>query len=225
MKRLKKLTAGVSLGFMVLGNVFNAAAAEPTTMPSNMITQTLYATTTVNVRKSPSTESDVVGSLSMNESIDRLLGELEFEGWVTVYYNDTICYVYEDYLSVEMIEATAAYSDDDLYIMAHVICGEGQGLPDEEQRLIGSVVLNRVNSPDWPDTIKDVVFQKGQYVCTRDGNYDREPTDRNWENAKWLLENGSQLPEGVVYQLNKGVSGNGVYLETKYHTYSYKFYR
>lgn len=224
MKRLKKLTAGASLGIMILGNVFNAAAAEQTTMPSNMTTQTLYATTTVNVRKSPSTESDVVGSLSLNESVDRLLCELEFEDWVTVSYNDTICYVHGDYLSVEMTPVPA-YSENDLYIMAHVICGEGQGLPDEEQRLIGSVVLNRVSSPAWPNTIEEVVFQKGQYVCTRDGNYYREPTDRNWENAKWLLENGSQLPEGVVYQLNKGVRGNGIYLETKYHTYSYKFYR
>lgn len=224
MKRLKKLTAGAAFGAVMVLSSLQTVAAEQTTMPSNMTTQTLYATTTVNVRKSPSAESDVVGSLSINEGVDRLLGELEFENWVTVSYNDTICYVHEDYLSIEKTPVPA-YSENDLYIMAHVICGEGQGLPDKEQRLIGSVVLNRVNSPAWPDTIEEVVFQKGQYVCIRDGNYDREPTDRNWENAKWLLENGSQLPEGVVYQLNKDVNGNGVYLETKYHTYSYKFYR
>lgn len=79
-------------------------------------------------------------------------------------------------------------------MLAHVICGEAQNCPDDEQRYIGSVVLNRRNSGRYPGTIKGVVFQPGQYSCTRDGNYYRTPTEANWANARWLLENGSVLP-------------------------------
>lgn len=70
----------------------------------------------------------------------------------------------------------------------------------EQQIYTGSVVLNRVNSNRYPDSIKDVVFDKGQYACTWDGNYDKEPSERSIEVAKYLLENGSQIPYYVLYQ-------------------------
>ncbi|MEI3182582.1 MAG: cell wall hydrolase [Lachnospiraceae bacterium] len=38
-----------------------------------------------------------------------------------------------------------------------------------------------MNSDKFPDTIEDVVYQKGQYACVKDGNYFREPTERNWK--------------------------------------------
>lgn len=112
------------------------------------------------------------------------------------------------------------YTEEDLYILAHVICGEAQGYSDEEQRYVGSVVLNRVNHPGYPNSIKEVVFQRGQYACTWDGNYYREPTAANWANARWLLENGSLLPGNVVYQ-SGGKQGSGVYLRTSRHYYCY----
>ncbi len=114
-----------------------------------------------------------------------------------------------------------AYSEEDLYILAHAICGEGQGYPDDEQLYIGSVILNRRSHRAFPDTIKEVVFQRGQYACTRDGNYDREPTEANWRNARWLLENGSILPGNVVYQASFR-QGSGLYVQTRYHKYCYR---
>jgi hypothetical protein len=74
-----------------------------------------------------------------------------------------------------------------------------------------------VNSKKYPDTIKKVVFQRGQYSCTRDGNYYRTPTERNWSNARWLLENGSVLPANVVFQ-SGGLIGR-LYMKTRYHYY------
>lgn len=115
---------------------------------------------------------------------------------------------------------TFNYTQEDLYILAHVICGEAQSYPDEEQLYVGSVVLNRVNHPSFPNSLRDVVFQKGQYACTRDGNYNREPTPSNWANAKYLLDNGSILPGNVVWQ-SGGRQGSGVYIRTRYHCYCY----
>lgn len=115
----------------------------------------------------------------------------------------------------------AAYSEEDLYVLAHAICGEGQGYPDEEQLYIGSVILNRRAHGAYPDSIRGVVFQRGQYACTRDGNYYREPTEANWRNARWLLENGSILPANVVYQAGFR-QGSGLYVQTRYHKYCYR---
>lgn len=120
----------------------------------------------------------------------------------------------------EVVSAVPSYTQEDLEILAHAICGEAQAYPNEEQLYVGSVIINRKNHRAYPNTIKGVVFQKGQYACTWDGNYYRQPTPANYRNAQWLLENGSVLPGNVVYQA-AFKQGSGVYLKTKYHRYCF----
>lgn len=134
--------------------------------------------------------------------------------------NETSKAVVEETQESEAV-AAPAYTQEDLEVLAHAICGEAQCYPDEEQRYVGSVILNRKNHKAYPNTIKGVVFQKGQYACTWDGNYYRKPTEANWRNARWLLENGSVLPANVVYQASFK-QGSGVYLQTKWHKYCYR---
>ena len=118
-------------------------------------------------------------------------------------------------------ESTPKYSEEELYIMAHVLCGEVQTGSWELQVAVGSVVLNRVASIRYPNTIKGVVFQRRQYACTWDGNYYRTPTTRNWEVAKFLLENGSQIPSNVVYQAQFR-QGKGVWRKIGTETFCYE---
>ena len=170
----------------------------------------------VNIRKYPNTESDILGELLYNTSVSVIT---EYDGWSCIGTEDGIAFVYSEYLS-ETELPKMVYTKEELYIMAHLLAGECQGYPDEEQLKVGSVVLNRVKSVRYPNTIKEVVFQKGQYSCTYDGNYYREPTERNLENARYLLEYGSILPEYVVFQARRK-QGCGVYLRTEYHWYCY----
>ena len=134
-------------------------------------------------------------------------------GWSLITTADGIAYMHSD-------DLRKPYSDDDLEVLAHVICGEAQCYDDIEQLYVGSVVLNRVSDSRYPDSIRGVVFQRGQYACTWDGNYYRTPTARNWENARQLLEHGSILPVYVVYQ-SGARQGKGVYVHTKRHYYCY----
>lgn len=116
-------------------------------------------------------------------------------------------------------ETGKSYTDEDLYLMAHLLAGEMQNCPDTDQLYTGSVVLNRVNSPAFPNTIREVIFQKGQYQCTRDGNFYREPTERNWENARILLEGGSVLPDALF---QAGIKlGKHIVAHTKNAWYTY----
>ena len=78
------------------------------------------------------------------------------------------------------------------------------------QRMVGSVVLNRVESQYYPDTIREVIYQPGQYAPTWDGSLQKTPHARTIENARYLLEHGSICPENVVGQ-NSIITGSGVY--------------
>lgn len=99
-------------------------------------------------------------------------------------------------------ETEQPYSDDDLYVLSHIINAEaGDDNCSHEHRIaVGSVVLNRVASDIYPDTIRDVVFQSGQYSPTWNGSFDKEPSEDSVEVAEFLLTEGSQLPENCLFQ-------------------------
>lgn len=58
-----------------------------------------------------------------------------------------------------------AYSEEDLYDMAAAIYNEAgaDSCSDETRRLVGYVILNRVNDPRYPNTIQGVLKQRSQY--------------------------------------------------------------
>ena len=103
-----------------------------------------------------------------------------------------------------------AYTDTDLDILSHVICGEAEGCSRDMKLSVGSVVLNRVKDERFPETIEEVVFQEGQYSCTWDGNYYRQPSEDTIDIAKYLLNNGSVLEPEVVWQA-EFKQGEGVF--------------
>lgn len=102
------------------------------------------------------------------------------------------------------------YSSEDLNVLARIINGEACGESWESKIGVGSVVLNRVNSDRFPNTISAVAFQSGQYACTWDGNYAKTPTEESINAAKYLLTYGSQFPVNVVFQA-QFKQGHGVY--------------
>ena len=102
----------------------------------------------------------------------------------------------------------------DLYLLAHLINAEAGSdwCSDNLMRYVGSVALNRVQHEAFPDSLEEVIYQSGQYACIWDGNFDKEPVERAWIIAKELLDNGSVLPENVVFQ-SQFPQGNGVYIQ------------
>jgi spore germination cell wall hydrolase CwlJ-like protein len=105
----------------------------------------------------------------------------------------------ETQIKEQVQKPAKSYTDEDLYVLSHVIMGEASGQSWEHKEAVGSVVLNRVKDSRFPNTIKGVVFQKGQYACTWDGNYNKTPDEETINVARYLLENGSQLPEYVIF--------------------------
>ena len=103
------------------------------------------------------------------------------------------------------------YSQDNVWYLSHVIAAEAGAdwTTDEAVFYVGSVVLNRVESSSFPNSIKEVVLQPGQYATVPYlSRY--EPSERVMEITYDLLNEGSVLPENVVYQANFR-QGSGVY--------------
>lgn len=102
-------------------------------------------------------------------------------------------------------ETEALYTDEDLYVLSHIISAEAGNCQEKMMLYVGSVVLNRVADDRFPNTIKEVVFQTDplQYGPIEDGSYYEEPTERAIEAAEKLLKEGSVLPADVIYQSNE----------------------
>ena len=108
--------------------------------------------------------------------------------------------------------------DNDLWYLSRVIQAESGYCSQEMQEGVGSVVLNRVASDRFPNTIPEVVEQPGQY-STAAYLASQEPTQEAINVAVDLLENGSKFPEDVVWQANFS-QGQGTYktISTTYST-------
>ena len=120
-------------------------------------------------------------------------------------------------------------SFEDLLELSKIItaeCGDEQ-LPFEWKMSVGEVVINRVNSPEFPNTIKDVIHEKGQYSNANTAYFKSlTPTEDCVEAAARLLSGERVLNEpSVVFQSSKK-QGSGVYLELydSYYGYTYLCY-
>lgn len=134
--------------------------------------------------------------------------------------------VTEDEVETEVDEAETEteivndYTEDDLYVLSHIIQCEAGYCEREMMEGVGSVVLNRVADPRFPSTITEVVNQPGQYRPVTDGIFtSAEPTELVIEVSIDLLEHGSKFPPEVIYQANYPL-GTSIYktLSTSYST-------
>lgn len=100
---------------------------------------------------------------------------------------------------------------DALDLLARLIhCENGEAVDGEEACwYTGSVVINRINNPRYPNTVEGVVYDTGQYDCL-DKLYRETPSDIEYEVAAELLSSGSAIPENVLYAA-EFLQGSGEY--------------
>jgi len=177
-----------------------------------------YANTPrVNIRAQPNTGSKVLGQTLLNTEFEVIL---EKSGWSMITTKDEYAYIMSEYLS----DVEVTYSQEDLLVFAKTACGEAQSCDDQEQRYVLSVLKNRINHKDYPNTAIEVAKDKRwgiQYLSWYDGNVNRDIQQSNWDNARYILENGSMLPDYVIGQSQSVPKGKTLYLKTKYHCYWY----
>jgi N-acetylmuramoyl-L-alanine amidase len=80
-------------------------------------------------------------------------------------------------------------NDTEYYLLAKIIECEARDESFEGKLAVGLVVMNRVKSPRFPNTIEGVIFQKGQFQPVVDGGWtSKEPSPASFEAAYQALE-------------------------------------
>lgn len=97
------------------------------------------------------------------------------------------------------------YSSSDVYLLSKVIYAEGRGESYTGQVAIGAVVLNRVRSSSFPNTISGVVYQKHAFTAVSDGQINLEP-DETARRAAIDAMNGWDPTYGCLYYYNPAIA-------------------
>ena len=93
------------------------------------------------------------------------------------------------------------YAGGDIYLLAKTIHAEARGEPYIGQVAVGAVVLNRVKSSSFPNTISGVVYQPWAFTAVHDGQINLEPNDSAMRAAKDAM-NGWDPTNGCLYYFN-----------------------
>jgi len=88
---------------------------------------------------------------------------------------------------------------EELDILHRIVWAESRGEDLQGQILVANVVLNRLNSPQFPDTIQEVVFQTNQFEPVRSGAFDRAtPTEKQIQAVAYALS-GRDYSQGALW--------------------------
>lgn len=99
------------------------------------------------------------------------------------------------------------WDSDDAYRLAKIAMAEAESEDTEGKALVMLVVLNRVWSDEFPDTIEDVIFQKGQFSPISNGRYDEVEPDEDCYRALQLIQTGGwDESHGATYFESKSDS-------------------
>ena len=98
-------------------------------------------------------------------------------------------------------------SSSNLNLLARVVYGEARGEPYSGQVAVAAVVLNRVKSSKFPNTISGVVYQSGAFDAVRDGQINLSPNSTAIKAAQDAL-NGWDPSYGAIYYFNPSTATN-----------------
>lgn len=97
--------------------------------------------------------------------------------------------------------ATASIQSSDHRLLARLVYAEARGESYKGQVAVAAVVLNRVKSSSFPNTISGVIYQKSAFSCVADGQINMTPNDTAIRAARDAM-NGWDPTGGCLYYYN-----------------------
>ena len=97
--------------------------------------------------------------------------------------------------------SSGGYSSGDSYLLAKCIYAEARGEPYTGQVAVGAVILNRVRSSKFPNSISGVIYQPYAFTCVSDGQINLTP-DATAKKAAQDALNGWDPTGGCLYYYN-----------------------
>ena len=103
--------------------------------------------------------------------------------------------------------AASAYNESETYLLGRLVHGEARGEPYIGKVAVAAVVLNRVRSAAFPNTIAGVIYQAGAFDAVADGQINLTPDEDSLRAARDAL-NGWDPSGGCLYYYNPVTSTN-----------------
>ena len=100
-------------------------------------------------------------------------------------------------------------SQEDIYLLARLIHAEARGESMRGKIAVGAVILNRLESPDFPKTIREIIYQKNdrvyQFSPVEDGSINLEPNESAWRAAEAAAA-GEDPTNGSLFFYNPDIA-------------------
>lgn len=103
--------------------------------------------------------------------------------------------------SGESSGTTGSYSDSDVMLLARLIYGEARGESYVGQVAVGAVVMNRIRSSSFPNTMSGVIYQRYAFTAVDDGQINLTPNATAKKAAQDAM-NGWDPTYGAIYYYN-----------------------
>lgn len=97
--------------------------------------------------------------------------------------------------------SSSSQKSGDLYLLAKCVYAEARGESYTGQVAVAAVILNRVKSPNFPNTISGVIYQPWAFTAVTDGQINLEPNQTAYNAARDAM-NGWDPTYGCLYYYN-----------------------
>lgn len=142
-------------------------------------------------------------------NLERVFGfNVEYFNNYNILHIDTL----NDNLSIEeiykILPSFEGYTEEDLKWLSRIIHAEANGESYEGKLAVGNVILNRKKNHMYPDTIKEVIFDRRsgvQFTPTIDGSINSTPSTESWLAAVEVLE-GKRNAKGILFFMNSSIA-------------------
>lgn len=155
-----------------------------------------YLNDVLYIRQEPSVEAEAYGVLPKGEMVEVV--SVDDDGWICIDYDGNDGYVSQEYVSLDFLIDTAESMEeirireeaekeakrhanygeyttdaDTTLLLAALIQCEAGGESYEGKLAVGAVVMNRVRSAAYPDSIHGVIYASGQFTPAMNGKVNR----------------------------------------------------
>lgn len=100
---------------------------------------------------------------------------------------------------VESTKRKTTLTEEEILLMQKVVSAESRGESPEAQYTVACVILNRMKSPIFPDTLEGVVRQSGQFTCVGNGIINNVPITESVEQAVARALDNNTVDEEVLW--------------------------
>ncbi|WP_246369676.1 cell wall hydrolase [Saccharibacillus deserti] len=95
---------------------------------------------------------------------------------------------------------TYALADEEVLLLERIVMAEAEGEPYAGKVAVANVVLNRLRSANYPDTIRDVIYQRYQFSPVQNGRFDRVvPSGDSVKAVAEALNGRKEVPDDTYY--------------------------